>query len=252
MKAVDYDGAQYRDYARGRALQPGQLEAWMSAFTARLPDRRPLTGLDLGCGTGRFTPALAGAFGPVTGVEPSDRMREVAQAAAAHPDVRYVPGSAGDIPLADAAVDYTLVFLVWHHVPDKRAAARELARVTRPGGILLLHAQFSDRMPRLWWLEHFPRGHEADASMYQPLADVVADFESAGWRQSDLALIDEPAAETRGQRLQRLRLRTLSTFDQLTPEELATGFERLERAVAADPDAPVPPDRGTLLTLVRG
>jgi len=44
---------------------------------------------------------------------------------------------------------------------DKSRAAREIARVTRPGGTLLLRAQLSDQMPQLWWLEHFPRGQEA-------------------------------------------------------------------------------------------
>jgi ubiquinone/menaquinone biosynthesis C-methylase UbiE len=250
VKPVDYEVTQHQHYARGRALQPGQLAAWIAAFAERLPARRPLDGLDLGSGTGRFTPALAAAFGPVTGIEPADRMRAVAEAEARHPDVTYLSGAAAAIPLADAAVDYTLMFLVWHHVPDKRGAARELARVTRPGGRLLLRAQFSDQMPRLWWLDYFPRGPEADASMYQPLAEVIADFESAGWRQADFAMINEPSGETRASKLRRLQLRTLSTFEQLTPEELATGFARLEEAVGADPDVPVPDGKSALLTLV--
>jgi ubiquinone/menaquinone biosynthesis C-methylase UbiE len=66
-----------------------QLQAWISAYAALLPERRPLAGLDVGSGTGRFTPALARAFGPVTGVEPSVRMREMAQAQSRHPAVRY-------------------------------------------------------------------------------------------------------------------------------------------------------------------
>jgi hypothetical protein len=51
--------------------------------------------------------------------------------------------------------------------------------------------------------------------------------------------------------LQRLRLRTLSVFAQFTPEELETGFRRLEQAVAADPGAPAPADPATLLALER-
>lgn len=149
MKKVDYNTVLYRNYARGRALLTAQRAAWIAAFSARLPTIRPLEGLDLGSGTGRFTPVLADAFGPVTGVEPADRMREIASAEAGHPHVRYLPGSAESIPLSDAAVDYTLIFLAWHHVRDKPRAAREIARVTRPGGTLLLRAQFSDHMPRL-------------------------------------------------------------------------------------------------------
>src|SRR5262249_49455592 len=80
MRQIDYDIEQYKHYARGRALTEQQLQTWISAFGSVLPERRPLAGLDVGSGTGRFTPALARAFGPVIGVEPSVRMREIAQA----------------------------------------------------------------------------------------------------------------------------------------------------------------------------
>lgn len=49
--------------------------------------------------------------------------------------------------------------------------------------------------------------------------------------------------------LQRLRLRTLSFFAQLSPDEMEAGFRRLEQAVAADPDAPAPVFAEPLLTL---
>jgi SAM-dependent methyltransferase len=61
-------------------LTERQMQAWISGFAGLRPHRRPLEGLDVGSGTGRFTPALAPAFGPVTGVEPSARMRKIAQA----------------------------------------------------------------------------------------------------------------------------------------------------------------------------
>jgi SAM-dependent methyltransferase len=251
MRRIDYDTEQYPDYARGRALTGRQLQAWISAFGAVLPERRPLAGLDVGSGTGRFTPALARAFGPVTGVEPSVRMREMAQALSRHRGVRYLAGCAEDMPVPSGSADYALMFLSWHHVQDKPRAARELARVLGPGGRLLLRSQFSDHMPRLWWLEHFPRGFEVDASLFQPLHEVIAMFTSTGWRIASFGTVTEPSAGSRGDMLERLRLRTLSVFAQFTPEELEAGFRRLEKAVAADPGAAAPADPATLLTLER-
>ncbi|MEO3805940.1 methyltransferase domain-containing protein [Nonomuraea sp. B1E8] len=251
MRRIDYDTEQYQDYARGRALNEQQLRTWISAFTAVLPERRPMAGLDVGSGTGRFTPALATAFGPVTGIEPSVRMRETAQAHAPHPDVRYLAGSAEDMPVPSGSADYALMFLSWHHVQDKPGAVRELARVLRPGGRLLLRANFRDHHPRPWWLEHFPRGYEADASLFQPLHEVIAMFTSDGWRVAGFGTVTEPSAGTRGDMLERLRLRTLSFFAQLTPDELEAGFRRLEEAVAADPGAPSPEFPEPLLTLER-
>jgi ubiquinone/menaquinone biosynthesis C-methylase UbiE len=250
MKRVDYNTQQHQNYVRGRSLRPDQIDFWIRAFADRLPRRRPLDGLDLGSGTGRFTPALAAAFGPVTGVEPAAAMRRIAEAAA-HPGVSYLSGSAEAIPLPEASVDYTLMFLVWHHVKDQARAAAELARITRPGGTVLLRSQFRDHMPGLWWLEYFPHGLETDAALYQPVADVEAVFTGAGWRVADFAKLTEPSAETRAEKLAQLRLRSYSIFEQFTPEEAATGFERLEAAVAATPDIQVPSYPQPLLTLSR-
>ena len=252
MRRIDYDTEQYQHYARGRELSEEQLDAWISAFEALLPERRPLTGLDVGSGTGRFTPTLARAFGPVTGVEPSVRMREIALAQSRHPDVRYLAGSAEDMPAPSSSADYALMFLSWHHVQDKLRAAGELARVLRPGGRLLLRSNFSDHIPPSgWWLEYFPRGFEVDAALFQPLHEVIAAFSSAGWRVASFGRVTEPSSGTRGDMLQRLRLITHSTLALFTPDELEAGFRNLEQAIAADPGAPAPPDPATLLTLER-
>jgi SAM-dependent methyltransferase len=251
MRRVDYDTEQYQDYARGRALSEHQMRTWISAFEARLPERRPLAGLDVGSGTGRYTPALAQAFGSVTGVEPSVRMREIAQAQSRHPDVRYLAGSAEDMPVPSGSADYALMFLSWAHVQDKPRAVAELARVLRPGGRLLLRSQFSDHMPALWWLEPFPRNVEAHGARDLPLHEVIAMFTSAGWRVVSFDVVIEPSVGTRADMLERLRLRTFSVFAHFTSDELETGFRRLEEAVAADPDAPAPPEPSTMLTLER-
>lgn len=251
MRRVDYDREQYQNYARGRALTEQQLQAWLSAFGAVLPERRPLAGLDVGSGTGRFTPALARAFGPVTGVEPAARMREIAQAQSQGPGVRYLAGSAEDLPVPAGSADYALMFLSWHHVQHKTRAVEELGRVLRPAGRLLLRANFSDHHPRPWWLEHFPRGLEIDASLFQPLHEVIAMFTSAGWRVAGFGTVTPPSSGTRNDMLDQLRLRTFSFCAQLTDDELETGFRQLERFVAEDPQAPAPGLTECLLTIER-
>jgi ubiquinone/menaquinone biosynthesis C-methylase UbiE len=251
MRRIDYDTEQYRDYARGRAFNERQMDTWLRAFAAVLPERRPLAGLDVGSGTGRFSPALAEWFGPVTGVEPSVRMREVALAQSRHPGVRYVAGSAEDLPVASGSADYALMFLSWHHVQDKPGAVRELARALRPGGRLLLRGNFRDHHSRPWWLAHFPRGLEADTGLFQPLHEVIAMFTAADWQVTSFGTVTEPPYGTRADALERLRLRTLSLFGQLTPEEIEVGFASLEQSVAADPGAPAPALIEPLLTLER-
>ena len=160
MQQVDYDEHLHRDYARGRALTAEHASTWTTAIGRELPTRRPLQGLDLGCGTGRFTPLLADSFGPVVGVDPAQRMLAVARADATHPLVSHRDGSATAIPAEDSSFDYALLYLVWHHVRAKDDAADELARVLRPGAAAVLRLQLSDAMPDLWWQGHLPGGRE--------------------------------------------------------------------------------------------
>ncbi len=125
LATVDYDKVQHQHYAKGRALSADEIAGYMATFGAHLPAHRPLVGVDLGSGTGRFTPALAEAFGgPIHGVEPADGMRLSAEAGATHPRVTYLAGRAEAIPLPDATADFVLMFLSWHHVADKPSAAR--------------------------------------------------------------------------------------------------------------------------------
>jgi ubiquinone/menaquinone biosynthesis C-methylase UbiE len=224
-------------YAKGRALGPEALASWMAVFRARLPERRPLTIVDVGSGTGRFTPALADTFGgPVYGVEPSAKMRAVAEAEveAAHEGVTYLDGKAEQIPLPEASCDAGLVFFVWHHVDDRPRAARELARVIRPGGRLLVRTAFSDRMPELWWYRYLPRARDVDQAAYEPFALVVDTFTGAGWELVEHTQVKPEEGRTRRADFERLQLKALSTFEHLSDEEVEAGFSAIAAALADD------------------
>ncbi|GAA1961611.1 class I SAM-dependent methyltransferase [Microbacterium deminutum] len=92
--------------------------------------------LDVGCGPGALTEQLAARFGEteVAGVDPSESF--VAAAAARHPwaDIRH--GVAESLPFDDDVFDATLAELVVHFMTDAAAGAREMVRVTRPGGVV--------------------------------------------------------------------------------------------------------------------
>jgi ubiquinone/menaquinone biosynthesis C-methylase UbiE len=234
LKKVDYDKAQHAVYAKGRALGPEVIARWMAAFAAQLPERRPLTIIDLGSGTGRFTPALADAFGgPVFGVEPSERMRAVAMEEATHPDVVYLPGEASRIPLPDASADAVLMFLSFHHVPDREAAAREIARVLKPSGRLLMRSTFADRIHQAWWYGFFPRMMEIELALF-PTVKAVSDlFAGAGLGEAQLVEVELPPEDDLVAVADRLRLRAISLFEHLEEEEIAEGFARMDAAIAA-------------------
>lgn len=250
--AVDYDGRMHRVYAEGRRLAPQSLAEWRAVFARLAPSPRPLTVLDLGSGTGRFTPLLADEFGgPVYGVEPSDRMREIAVAGAAHPAVTYLSGRAERIPLDDETCELALLYLSFHNFADQPAAFAELARVLRPGGVVLLRSQFSDRMPDLYWYRYLPSARRVDAAMYKPLADVVAMARAAGLATSGVperVSIAGTPPTLRGLS-ERLALRPYSTFTHLDDDEVETGLAALAADAATDPDRAMPTFAEDLLVL---
>lgn len=247
---VDYDKYQSTVYAQGRALAPGVLGAWMSAFARHAPAGRPLPVLDLGSGTGRFAPGLAETFGgPVYGVEPSRGMRQAALAGALHPAVTYLEGSAEAIPLPDASVSLVLLFLVWHHVPDREAAVGEIRRVLRPGGRVLIRSTFSNRLPESSWREYFPRATEVEAALFPATTQAEGEFAAAGLRRVALDVVRVQVAADYTAYAERLRMKAISTFEHLTDEEVAQGFARLDADVSAGKAAFRLAEDGDLLVL---
>ncbi len=107
------------DWQRDRVDLPGLA-------LAGLADVRG-TVLDAGCGLGTYVDRLR-ADRPDLTVVPLDLSAGMGPA---------VVGDVQALPLADASVDAALAMHMLYHVPDIPAAARELRRVVRPGGVLL-------------------------------------------------------------------------------------------------------------------
>jgi ubiquinone/menaquinone biosynthesis C-methylase UbiE len=94
--------------------------------------------LDLGCGTGQLAHRLA-AIRPAVGVCGCDLSPGMLrQARRRDAGVGWVGGDAGRLPFRSAAFDAVVSTEAFHWFPDQPAALREIARVLRPGGRLLL------------------------------------------------------------------------------------------------------------------
>lgn len=108
---------------------------WLAAAAA---GRRDLTLLDCGCGTGNNL-ALLGRHGRAFGFDITAIGPRFARA---HGLTRVARGSIGAIPCPNASFDIVTSFDVLYGLPDEleQAAAREMARVTKPGGYVLITA----------------------------------------------------------------------------------------------------------------
>ena len=248
---ADFNDKLWQSYELGRALPRHSLAAWMDAVARHVPPRRPLTVLDLGSGTGRFSPSLAQRFGgPVYGVEPAERMRGVATQANAHPDVSYLDGRGEHIPLPENSCDLAFLYFVLHHFDDPAAVAAELARVVKPSGVVSIRTQFSDRLGDAKWRSYFPRALEIERRMFPSLEQTLRTFRDGGFEHVALDEVEFEVAPTPALHLKRLRRRAISTLELLTEQELEAGFAAMEAAIATAEPTPVI-ERGDLLVLRR-
>ena len=121
-------------------------ERFASIVNAIVRRADPVSGesvLELGSGTGFIAMQAVGFVGPtgrVVGVDLSDEMVEVARCRVADggPGIlAFQQGSGKSIPAPDQSFDVVLLSLTIMYVIDRASAAREIARVLRPGGRLV-------------------------------------------------------------------------------------------------------------------
>jgi len=96
--------------------------------------------LEVGSGTGTLTLAVAATTGSAVGVDPAPRMVEEARRKPVPPGatVAWVVAAAEELPLPDESFDVAASSISMHHWVDLAAGLRELHRVLRPGGRIVL------------------------------------------------------------------------------------------------------------------
>ena len=93
---------------------------------------------DIGAGTGFITEGLVQRGVKVIAVDESKRMLDELVRRGLPGSVDCRVGSAEMIPIDDGAVDYVFANMLLHHVVEPSKAIREMARVLRPGGVVVI------------------------------------------------------------------------------------------------------------------
>jgi SAM-dependent methyltransferase len=180
-----------------RTFSTQGLQACEAEMLARYAPPAPARVLDLGCGGGRAGLALMPRGYDVTGLDLSGQMLVAAQAlfGEAQLDTNLVQADLRAIPASGASYDIALVFIAaLQHIPTQRARRTvfaEIARVLRPGGVLIL--ALDNLAPALtcyaWWgwrkisgASLTPNGTEAQTanSVQTQAADALLESGSGG------------------------------------------------------------------------
>ncbi len=109
-------------------------------FAASLPIRDGMKVLDVACGTGNVSLALARAGAVVTGLDLAPNLLEQARARAAAEGlaIRFDEGDAEALPYPDGEFDAVTSMFGAMFAPRPEVVAQEMARVLRPGGLLAM------------------------------------------------------------------------------------------------------------------
>jgi demethylmenaquinone methyltransferase / 2-methoxy-6-polyprenyl-1,4-benzoquinol methylase len=197
--AAMFDGVAKRYDLTNTILSFGQDRSWRAATRRALDPRPGEIVLDLAAGTGVSTAELARSGAYPVGVDISLGML---QAGRRTRRVNLLAGDALRLPFRDGAFDAATISFGLRNVQDTGAALRELARVTRPGGRLVV-CEFShpiNRAFRAVYLEYLMRAlpevarrvsSNPDAYVYlaesirawPDQAGLAAELSAAGWQR---------------------------------------------------------------------
>jgi SAM-dependent methyltransferase len=198
-------------------------EAPVRRIRELVPDR-PVTGLDVGCGTGRYSRLLRGLL-------PDGSLLVVSDASAAmlaqleagnHGQTTgVVPllSTAEELPLRTASLDLVTAFNCVHHF-DLGRFLTAAARVLRPDGQLFIYTRTPQQNARTIWGRYFPGFTEHEQRLHSAAAFRDAVRRTDGLKMVATQTLKHPRSST----VERLRAqaegRHYSTFSLYTPDDL--------------------------------
>jgi len=229
-------GARAEEYER---VRPEYLPDALDLVCARLGLGPGADVLDLAAGTGKLTRPLVERCRTVVAVEPDPGMRAVlARATEAY---RVLGGRAEEIPLPDDCVDAVFVGQAFHWF-DTPVALREIARVLRPrGGLVLIWNAWTAAEPRIPEAARQLIESVIERASAEPVRDRSrwqADFDVSAFDAIRKEEIPVREVEYTGDDLVTLNLST-SPFGMLEPDELANVDAELRRLVTGSYRVPV-------------
>jgi len=192
--------------------------------------------LDIGCGTGNYTIALAETGLLLFGMEPSIEMLN--EARNRYDGINWTQGCAEDISIYDESFSGAIATLTIHHWTDVRQGFKEIARVLKPRGRFVLFTATPAQMEGYWLNHYFPEMLQASIAKMPSLEFITEALTGAGLhiKKSEKYFIKDDLQDkflycgknNPGIYLDGTMRRGISSFAALANEaEVAKGLENL-------------------------
>lgn len=145
--------------------------------------------LDLACGSGNYTVALASRGATMYGLDQSLTMLAAAQRKTSR--VGWCQGDAEQLPFRDRSFAGAVCTLAIHHMRDRMRAFSQVFRVMRAGRFAILSVE-RPQMERYWLNEYFPNAMAAGIRQLPPVGEVEHDLTRAGFADISVEAWDVP------------------------------------------------------------
>jgi ubiquinone/menaquinone biosynthesis C-methylase UbiE len=223
---MDYDATDIPlAYDLGRDHGPEFRDLWMNVVASYIGGQPVKTILDLGCGTGRFTEALAARFdAEVVGLDPSEKMLDQARRKLRDHRVRYASGRGEAIPCEDKSIDLIFMSMIFHHFEDSTLVARECRRVLGNGANVFLRGGSRERISSYAYVEFFPGSRQILEQCLPSNAFMREVFERAGFEIVGNEIVTQEIAPNHAAYADKLAAGADSVLARLSADEFAAGI----------------------------
>ena len=228
-------------YDRARDHGPEVTNLWMNTIATHLEGHSITRILDLGCGTGRFSEALAARFNAeVIGLDPSQKMLELARNKQHDARVEYQFGRAESIPLPAESIDLVFMSMSLHHFADMTVAARECRRVLRNNGHVVIRTATREQINSYPYVPFIATSRPVLEEVLPSTAEIRDSFRAAGLYVIASQIITQTIAPDWNVYAEKLAAGGDSVLASLSHQDFDSGLAAVRRhAATADGRRPV-------------
>jgi ubiquinone/menaquinone biosynthesis C-methylase UbiE len=189
--------------------------------------------LDVGCGTGTLTAALAERSGKVWGIDSSPEMLALARAKPTR--ARFKEGRAESLPFKDRWFERAVIRLGLH-LFHRSKALEEVARVLVPGGRVVIATFDPAHFSGYWLNSFFPSLEAIDRARFPDEKTLERELEAAGFAGARTKKLSQGATATKAEVIERIEGRYISTLRLIEQSEFQLGLARAKDALPDEVD----------------
>lgn len=239
-RSISFDrAADYYDETRG--FPPGVEQQAIGLFVEAGHLTSQSRVLEIGVGTGRIALPLSPKAGTYVGLDISLAMMGRLRQKAGAERIRLVEGNAAHLPFAAHSFDAIVAVHVFHLISNYLDVLTELARILRPGGMLLhgWNDWGTERMLERTWREATSHFQETTRAVSWEKRQTF--LPEAGWQMAAEQRHHYVTERSPASYLQFLRERKWSQTWRMTDEQMAIGIAAVEAYIAANQIDPTIP-----------